>query len=142
MTSLGSRVSRLSPSYWLVQLADMSTGDRKLTESMRQELDRQVTVGLPRVDLRSQYGALTFMYLLPMAVVAFGMWLLSATVGIGASARFVGVTLIAYCGISAVWSGLRWLTCPEDQETVVWHPWLVDGVVLLAALGLAAIPTA
>lgn len=108
---------------------------------MREELDRQVTVGLPRADLRSQYAVLTFLYLLPMAVVAVGMWILSVTVGVGEVAQFVGVTLVAFCGISAVWSGIRWLTCPEDSETTVWRPWLVDGVVLLVALGVAALPT-
>jgi hypothetical protein len=108
---------------------------------MREELDLQVTVGLPRADLRSQYAVLTFLYLLPMTVVAVAMWTLSATVGVGVVAQFVGVTLLAFCGLSAAWSGIRWLTCPDDSETTVWRPWLVDGVVLMLALGVSALPT-
>ena len=125
------RLSRFSLSYWVSQLPDRLDGDAKLIEIMRQDLDTQVTDGMPRIYLRIMFNVLTWTY----ALLAVPTGLVSAFF-LGNEVRAVTVFTVwlsFVCIGEALYHCLRWWTTMTDETIVVWHPLPADIVIIVAA---------
>lgn len=100
---------------------------------MRQELDKQVSEGLPRTDLRSQFGVLMWIYFALMLPGALLGWLISHF-KLNGIAPATALSLLAFLGLAAATYGVRFLTSPSDDTNVVWKPWIVDTCLVVLAL--------
>ena len=135
MTQFGvsARLSTFAPSYWVVQFADRTTGDPEITAFMREELQRQVKIGLPRADLRSQFSVLMvsyFVLMLPASLLGWGATKLIPTQFMSGAA----LGFLAFAGLAAIAYGVRWLVSPGDQKIVVGRPWVLDAALIAVAL--------
>lgn len=128
-------LSRLSPSYWLVQLPDRLDGDARLIESERRELATLVSDGLPRTELRATFNLLTWIY--AGLSVATGV-LAAFCLGAAPMGLQVASLALAYLTLSeALYNALRWLSTPADDAIAVWRPLVADLLIVALALVLA-----
>jgi hypothetical protein len=119
-------------------LFDASTGDPELTKAMRADLDRQVSVGASRAELKDQFGVLVVAYALAMVAAALVGWGLTAS-GVVAASSAALLALVVVPGLAAVWYGVRWVTCPADDEVVIWRPQVSDVAILAVGLAIAVV---
>ena len=100
---------------------------------MREELQTQVKIGLPRADLRSQFSVLMvsyFVLMFPASLLGWGATKMIPTHLVSGAA----LGLLAFAGLAAIGYGVRWLVTPADQKIVVWRPWVLDAVLIAVAL--------
>jgi hypothetical protein len=119
-------------------LFDASTGDPELTKAMRADLDLQVSVGASRAELKDQFGVPVAAYALAMVAAALVGWGLTAS-GVVAASSAALLALVVVPGLAAVWYGVRWVTCPADDEVMIWRPQVSDVAILAVGLAIAVV---
>jgi hypothetical protein len=129
----------LSPSYWLVSVPDLLTAGLEFARVERATLRHDIINGMPRYLLRGHLGLLPWLYLFVGAPLALAWWAASASGTGGAIAELVLGLLLVFSLVAAVWYGVRWVACPDDDVVVRWRPLASDAILLVVAVLLAAL---
>jgi hypothetical protein len=129
----------LSPSYWLVSVPDLLTDGAEFARDERATLKHDIINGMPRYLLRGHFGLLPWLYLLVGAPLALAWWGLSASGIGGVIAELAFGVLLVFSLVAAVWYGVRWVVCSDDDAVVRWHPLASDAVLLVVAVLLVAL---
>ena len=88
--------------------------------------------------MKDQFGVLVVAYALAMVAAALVGWGLTAS-GVVAASSAALLALVVVPGLAAVWYGVRWVTCPADDEVVIWRPQVSDVAILAVGLAIAVV---